>query len=99
MTEFEYDAEDRIIRTVTTREPEWTEQDRAEILALGVYEASRCPCGCGLDAIDAQNPSVEFEISQSTCNARLALLEAQRGANEHRGSENAPARLWRIEKR
>jgi hypothetical protein len=81
---------------VTTREPTWSEQDRAEVLALAYYRATLCSCGCGHSSLDAENPEANFVVEQTTCNARLTLLEAQRGANEKRGPENAPARLWRV---
>lgn len=82
---------------MTTREPEWTEQDRAEALALAEYRAGLCPCGCGHRLADTTAPEATgptFVPVQVTCNARMALLEAQRGAEEARGTENAPARLW-----
>jgi hypothetical protein len=40
-----------------------------------------------------------FVPVQSTCQARMAILEAQRAANEERGTDNAPARLWRADMR
>ena len=38
-----YNRRGRLVRSVTVREPEWTEQDRAEILALGLYRSRLCP--------------------------------------------------------
>lgn len=87
---------------MTTREPLYTEQDRAELLALAEFRASLCPCGCGLPGEDTTAPEVtgpRWLIQQDTCQARIALLEAQRGATEDRGTANAPARLWSIEMR
>lgn len=31
--------------TLVKREPEWTDEDRAQLLALAVYEAGICSCG------------------------------------------------------
>ena len=97
-----YDRRGRLIRSVTTREPEWTELDQAEVLALAEYRASLCPCGCGFPAADTTAPEATgpvFVVGRSTCNARLALLEAQRGADAGKpASPNAPARLWTIRK-
>lgn len=92
-----------MVRTWTTREPRWTEQDRAEILALAVYRRGLCECGCGYPRADTTAPEgtapgfVAYQYA--TCNARMALLEAQRAADEKRGHENAPARLWTIDRR
>jgi hypothetical protein len=86
---------------VTTRESRWTEQDRAEVLALAAYRAGLCACGCGLPSAETTAPEQDgpvYAITQATCTARLALLEAQRGAAEKRGNENAPARVWAISK-
>lgn len=87
---------------MTTSEPRWTEQDRAEALALAAYRGSLCPCGCGRMARQTLIPEDQgpvWQVEQTTCTARLALLEAQRGAAEKRGAENAPARLWSIRPR
>jgi hypothetical protein len=99
-----YDRRGRLVRSVTTRESAWTEQDRAEILALAVYRSQFCPCGCGQPAEDTTSDEatsgVSFVVTRATCRARLALLEAQRAADKGKQpSPNAAARLWRIEKR
>jgi hypothetical protein len=90
------------VRSVTTREPEWTEQDRAEILALAYLRAQLCPCGCGLKAADTLQPEATgpvFVPEQTVCQARMRLLEAQRAVVQDRGSDNAPARLWAVKMR
>lgn len=87
---------------MTTREPLYTEQDRAELLALAVYRNRRCPCGCGQPAALTLTPEEQgpgWAVEQTTCTARLALLESQRAASEARGTENAPARLWLVKPR
>lgn len=43
--EHEYDDEGRLVRTVVTREPEWDDESRAEMLALAEYDAGICACG------------------------------------------------------
>lgn len=101
MTEFEY-RNGRLIRAVTTCEPRWTEQDRAEALALAAFRQRLCPCGCGQPASLTLIPEVDgpgWVVEQSTCTARLALLEHQRAAAEKRGTENEPARLWSVRPR
>lgn len=89
-----------LVRSVTTSEPTWTEQDRAEILALTQYRASLCPCGCGhllAETTSHEEGGPRFVVTEVACRARLALLENQRAVDAERGSENSPARLWRTE--
>lgn len=69
------------------------------MLAYQLWADSLCPCGCGQERIDVLNPKTKFEVHQTTCNARLSLLEAERGAIEERGKENHPARLFSVEKK
>jgi hypothetical protein len=83
---------------VTTREPEWTEQDRAEQLALAEYRASLCPCGCGYPVADTTahyTVGPEYDASQVECRARAAQLEAKRGLAE-RGKTDDGSWLWTI---
>lgn len=97
VTEHQYDR-GRLIRSTTTREPEWTEQDRTEILALIEYERSLCPCGCGhlyADSTSNWETGPEFTVTRTTCRARAALLEQQRAAAEaDGGAGDNGARLW-----
>jgi len=64
---------------VTTREPEWTEQDQAEVLALAVYRDSLCDC-CGLpkDAVWVhEKDAPRFLVSKWPCLARRTLAQTQ----------------------
>lgn len=90
------------MRSVTTREPEWTEQDRAEILALALYRSRLCPIHGGpLDECTSPEESgAQFVAERSTCRAQLALIEAQRAADDgKKPSPYAGARLWTLRKR
>jgi hypothetical protein len=46
VTEYEYDDAGRLVRSVTRREPEWDEEQRAWMLALDECERLSCD-GCG----------------------------------------------------
>lgn len=46
VTEYEYDKHGRLVRSVTTRGPEWTAEDRAMVFAFLDYEHLVCN-GCG----------------------------------------------------
>jgi hypothetical protein len=79
-------------RSVTTREPEWTEQDRAEVLALDEYRAMFCPCGCGFLASDTTSPwqtGPEFDATHTTCRAQAALAEARAAAADRKQDDRA----------
>lgn len=71
---------------MTTREPLWTEQDRAELIALAIYRDGLCPkCHRPLDVCtsDEGSPgSPDFEVSQSTCRATLAIAETVNGLTD-----------------
>lgn len=96
-TRYHYDRRNRLIRSVTSREPEWTEEDRAEILALRLFRAQYCPCGCGQKYADTTSPEEtgpQFVVERTVCRARLALIEAQE-ANK-RDDAVGRARLWTV---
>ncbi|MEU4367557.1 hypothetical protein [Micromonospora chersina] len=96
-TRYHYDRRNRLIRSITHRESEWTEQDRAEVLALRAYRAERCPCGCGQKYVDTTSPEEtgpHFVVERKVCRARLALVEAQE-ANK-RDDAVGRARLWTV---
>jgi hypothetical protein len=89
----------RLIRSVTTREPEWTEQDRAEALALTLYRSTLCPGGCGqpLDESTAHyEVGPEYEAKSTTCRACAERHESQRAKAER--SPNGEGRLWYVVK-
>jgi hypothetical protein len=83
---------------VTTREPEWTDQDRAEALALAMYRESLCPNGCG-QPLDESTSHYEagpaYDAKHTTCRACAALAEARRAADDS-GKGDGQARIWRL---
>lgn len=58
VTTHTYDEAGRLVRSVTVREPEWTEQDLAGAIALLKVEADTCP-GCGEPLSEATHPDAE----------------------------------------
>jgi hypothetical protein len=99
-TTYEYDDDGRVARTVAVREPEWTEQDRAELLALALYRTWLCPCGCGYlakDTFSHEEIGPAFKATHLACRATLALLEAQRASDTGKPNPNARARVWHVE--
>jgi len=83
---------------VTTREPLWTEQDRAELIALALYRDGLCPkCGRPVEVCTSEEENgPAFGVEQSTCRATLAILEKQRALTDggKKSHPYAPAFLW-----
>lgn len=68
-----------MVRSTTTREPLWTEQDLAELVALAQYRATLCDC-CGLPKRMTQvheRDIPRFVVGRKTCWARKTLNQAQ----------------------
>jgi hypothetical protein len=89
------------VRSTTTREPEWTEQDRGELLALALWRERPCPCGCGNPAaltLLPEDKGPDWVVEESTCTARFALLEQQNAVPESR-AKYLPASLWTVRPR
>jgi hypothetical protein len=86
---------------VTTSESRWTEQDRAEALALAVWRDSFCPCGCGNkrdQTLVPEEQGPEWSVHETACTARFALLEKQNAVPESRQKYLA-ASLWNVQPR
>lgn len=85
---------------MTTREPLYTEQDRAELIALAIYREGLCPkCGRPLEVCTSDEGapgSAEFEVNQSTCRATRAIAETVNGLTDDskKPLRYAEARLW-----
>lgn len=88
------------MRAVTTRGPEWTEQDRAEVLALALYRSWLCPDGCGYlakDTFSHEETGPVFTADHQACRATLALVEQMRAGDTGKPNPNARARVWRVQ--
>jgi hypothetical protein len=84
-----------MVRSVTTRESEWTDQDRIEALALFEYEASLCPCGCGHlydETTSNWETGPEFVVTRKACRARAAM-NAEQKLKQDSGADIS-ADLW-----
>lgn len=90
------------MRSVTVREPEWTEQDRAEILALALYRSRLCPLHGGPieDCTSPEETGVQFAVDRATCRAQMTLIETMRAIDDgKKPSPFAAARLFTVRKR
>jgi hypothetical protein len=98
-TRHTYDHRGRLIKSVTTREPRFTEQDRAELLALALYRDGLCPLCGGPVAVctsDEESTGIEFEASYVPCRATLERLIKIRGMTDggKKNLPNAGSYLW-----
>lgn len=82
---------------MTTREPRWTEQDRAELLALAMYRDGLCPlCGRPLRICTTPEESgPQYEVIWQVCGATRTKLEYQRGVYTADAKHpNREAHVW-----
>ena len=95
-THYEHDADGRLVSS--TPEPEWSEDDRAWMLALAYYRATRCPVHGG-DIAECTSEDAEgaYEVPPPTrCHVATALLQAQAGYAE---TKHPGALLWHAVRR
>lgn len=84
-------------RSVTTREPEWTDQDRAEALALAVYRESLCPNGCGQpleESTASQEVGPDYDTSSDSCRACAVMDQAKRADRDAKKDDSG--RIYRL---
>jgi len=87
-----------VTRTESVSEPEWTDEDRAEVLALAEYRASLCPNGCGQPLSESTSHAdvgPEYDTRRTTCRACAEMLAARR-ADDDGGKGDSRARVWTI---
>lgn len=92
VTDYEYDDGDRLVRSITTSEPVWTEYDQAVALALAQYRDGLCEC-CGLPkamTLVDEKDAPRFVVSKRYCLARRTLIESQQSFSNN-GKETKPA--------
>lgn len=77
---------------MTIREPLYTEQDRAELLALGVYRDGLCPaCGGPISECSApEKTGPRYRAKYQLCQRRNALSIAQKVKD----AEHPEAFMW-----
>jgi hypothetical protein len=83
------------VKSVTVAEPEWTEQDRAEILALGMWRAQQCPLHGGplAECTSHEDDGPQFRVSKRRCRAHDEVLLAQDGLQN---TVRPGALLWTV---
>ncbi len=80
---------------MTTREPEWTEEDRAWVQALALYRSWQCPLHNGplSECTSNEETGPEFTVSRVRCRAKDALLAEQA---EAKNTDRPGAVLWSV---
>lgn len=97
VTEYEHDADGRLVRAVTIREPRYTEQDFAELIALDRYRSTLCPLHGGpLDECGTEAADGTFEVPPPIrCRAHeLTLIHKAAHKADH-----PDALLWTVLKK
>jgi YD repeat-containing protein len=93
VTEYEYDDEGRLIRSVTTHDPEWSEEDLGFAKAHRRREAERCP-GCGLPLSETTDPDREGEYEAPPPTRCHACTPLEHRKSEYR--ESPPGLLFNV---
>lgn len=94
VTVYEYDDETgRLIKSVTTHDPAWTEEDLAYAQAYRRNENDRCP-GCGLPLSETTKPENEgvYEAPPPTRCHACTPLEVRKGEY----TQSPPGLLFRV---
>lgn len=80
---------------MTTREPLYTEEDRAELFALAMHRNSLCPlCGLELSVCTShEDDGPEFAVRRRRCRATDAKL-AEQGESK---ADRPEAVLWMVQ--
>jgi hypothetical protein len=96
-TTYEYDDRGLVVRSVTTREPEWTEEDRAEVLALALYRSELCPLHGGPleECTSHYDTGPDFKVDRIRCRATDELMAEQATTKLDRPG----AVLWSVQPR
>lgn len=80
---------------MTWREPLYTEQDRAELLALALHRESLCPlCGRPREICGAPDGTYTFEPVWEVCQATRVVAERQNGLYKPDNYPTRAAHLW-----
>jgi hypothetical protein len=101
VTEHEYDDAGRCVRSVTTREVEWDEDERAWALALLELEADACP-GCHGRMSETTAPEAEGKYvspAPTRCHMCTAISAAQSTYHDNPNVRHTSALLWSAERR
>lgn len=82
-TEHEYNKRGRLVRTVTTAEPEWSDLDRGLVLALLAEQRDICSsCGHPMSMCRDPNTAASWQVLEEVCWPSLASQVAIDNAHE-----------------
>lgn len=92
VTTYEYDPDGRLVRTVTTVDPEWDGAERDNALALAAYEADLCP-GCRRPMAETTDPANEARYVADAA-IRCHCCTAQDSARKAYEESPSPSALF-----
>lgn len=93
VTRHHYDKQGRLVRSVTTREPLWTDEDVAWATAFRLELKQRCPGPCGLPlsettAMENGRPKHTYRVPEpARCQACDALVRDEEKTKDRRRPE------------
>jgi protein-disulfide isomerase len=90
-----------LVRSVTVREPEWDEQEAGWMLALAVYEDTRCPiCGGDIDECWADGADRLYRVpTPIRCHRYTAAAAARAVYDRNPDVRHPEALIFRAERR
>lgn len=97
---YEYDEEGRVARTVSQSEPEWNDDDRADMEALAALESDECSgCGHPLSETTTSNFYEDYEVpAPRRCQACTAVMVKQTLLDAQK-PEHPGALRWQVSKK
>ena len=95
-TEYVYDEAGRLIRTVTTREPEWSRDEVALFIAARRVEANMGPYGVPIDRALAKNAKFVADAIPMQNAAVAAVERARTKYFDQYPKASREGLLWRV---
>lgn len=99
-TDYEYDADGRMVASTEYVESEWDTESQAEMLALEVWEATRC-LACGGDPAECQGADAEFAWKATgpvRCHKTAARRKREREFLRDKNDEIPDSLQFRVER-
>jgi hypothetical protein len=102
ITTYEYDDSGSVIRSITTCEPRWTDEDLAWAVAWILEQADRCP-GCSLPlsettAMQNGRPAHKYRVEPPRiCRACEAVAVEQEEYDKLYKNRRKEAEIWEAE--
>jgi hypothetical protein len=98
VTTYEYDDRDRLVRSVTVHDAEWTVEDVDYAKAKRRNDAERCPGPCGLPLSETTDPANQGEYIVPDPTRCFACTELARREEQLAKAKIKPGALIHVER-